>query len=103
MELLQAQPNIIQLKGFLITHAGGNPARPVSSQTVRDVLWGVAGFSKAQQGYGGKRVHGHFITEKPAVIGGRVAIDTGAYVSGVLTAAKLGPDGAVGFISYKRR
>jgi serine/threonine protein phosphatase 1 len=42
-------------------------------------------------------VHGHTITPTPTVSNGRIAIDTGAYATGRLTAAMVVP-GDVEFI-----
>jgi serine/threonine protein phosphatase 1 len=42
-------------------------------------------------------VHGHFVVEWPAAEHGRISVDTGAYFSGRLTAARIA-DGEVVFL-----
>jgi serine/threonine protein phosphatase 1 len=42
-------------------------------------------------------VHGHFVVEQPAAERGRIAVDTGAYFSDRLTAARIA-DGEVSFL-----
>ncbi len=99
IEFLQALPHAIRLKDFVVAHAGGNPARPIEQQSVQDLLWGTASFFTTPLG-GKPIVHGHFIVEKARNANGKIAIDTGAYATGILTAAKLGPEKTVEFISY---
>jgi len=99
---LRSLSHAVLLKDFVISHAGGHPARPANQQTVQDYIWGAGGPSKARPDGQKDFVHGHYVVEKAEHSGGKVAIDTGAYARGELTAAKLGPDKAVEFISFSR-
>ena len=101
LNFLQALPQAITLKHFILTHAGGNPAKPFSDQTKREMVWGVRGFMKARADYGREMVHGHFIVDEVCRADGKIAIDTGAYASGRLSAVKLEHDGTVGFLQYE--
>jgi len=101
LNFLKALPQAITLKHFILTHAGGNPAKPFSDQTKREMVWGVRGFLKTEANYGREMVHGHFIVDNVRHTDGKIAIDTGAYASGRLSAVKLEHDGTVGFLQYE--
>ncbi len=101
LKFLQSLPQAITLKHFILTHAGGNPAKPFSGQTKREMVWGVSGFMKTKAEYGREMVHGHFIVDNVRRADGKIAIDTGAYASGRLSAVKLEHDGTVGFLQYE--
>jgi len=70
-------------------HAAMNPARAPDDQSERTLLWGHADFMRKQREDGHWVVHGHTIVKKPGIEDGRIAIDTGAYKSGPLTAAVI--------------
>ncbi|MBL1436676.1 MAG: serine/threonine protein phosphatase [Rhodobacteraceae bacterium] len=97
---LRALPHGIQLKDFVIAHAGGNPARPFGRQSVQDLLWGAHTFLEATVRGDKPIVCGHYFVDAPRYAAEKIAIDTGAYKTGVLTAVKLGPGQTVEFISY---
>ena len=82
------------------THAGADPSLPIGAQSRRNLIWGHADFQTAVRSDGVWVVHGHTIVEQPEVQNGRIAIDTGAYVTGRLTAA-LVHEGGVEFISTR--
>ena len=42
--------------------------------------------------------HGHTVVDAAEHVGSRIALDTGAYFSGVLSAARIEPDGTVRFL-----
>lgn len=83
---------------FLFVHGGIRPGVPLESQSEEDLLWIRDEFLT----YGGplprRVVHGHTIMgDQPVVTENRVSIDTGAYKSGILTAAVIdGPE--LGFL-----
>ncbi|MEM9058849.1 MAG: metallophosphoesterase [Pseudomonadota bacterium] len=74
---------------LLITHAGADPAVPPTQQTIEALVWGIPTFYQTPREDGLWVVHGHTIVEEPTVHDGRIAIDTGAYRSGRLTALKV--------------
>lgn len=75
-----------------VVHAGANPAEPIATQSVSTLIWGHPDFNKMQRTDGVWVVHGHTIVDQPDIADGRIAIDTGAYATGRLTAALVRPD-----------
>ena len=78
-------------------HAGADPALPTEEQDVRTLLWGCRAFHETVRDDDVWVVHGHFVVDQPSAEAGRIAVDTGAYFSGRLTAARIAP-GEVSFI-----
>jgi serine/threonine protein phosphatase 1 len=82
---------------LFFAHAGADPALPTDEQDVATLLWGCENFRTTDRDDGVWVVHGHFVVERAAAERGRIAVDTGAYYSGRLTAARIA-DGEVTFI-----
>lgn len=80
------------------SHAGGHPGRTIEDQSEQDLYWGSRQFHKQDRADGLWMVHGHYIHDEPGITGQRIAVDTGAYHSGRLTAARIAP-GSVRFLS----
>lgn len=78
-------------------HAGADPAVPTDEQEIDTLLWGCPGFHATDRADGVWVVHGHFVVQRPAAERGRIPVDTGAYFSGRLTAARIA-GGEVGFL-----
>ena len=78
---------------YFFSHAGIDPARPLGSQARQDLTWGHAGFLASERDYGKLVVHGHWRTRNymPEVLPNRIGIDTGAELTGNLTAVRLEP------------
>lgn len=74
---------------LLITHAGADPVLAPEQQTIEALVWGVPSFHQHHREDGLWVVHGHTIVQTPSVREGRIAIDSGAYKTGVLTALKV--------------
>ncbi len=100
LDFLRALPHVALLPRFMLAHAGGHPARPPARQKRQDLLWGNPALFTTPPRFGKDIVHGHFVVDTPRHAAGRVAVDTGAYAGGQLTAARLGVEGVVRFISY---
>ncbi|TAH35342.1 MAG: serine/threonine protein phosphatase [Alphaproteobacteria bacterium] len=77
---------------YYFVHAGVHPGRPLQSQLNEDMLWIREPFLSSHNDYGKIIVHGHTIVARPDVKSNRIAIDTGAFWSGVLTALVLHDD-----------
>ncbi|WP_051489350.1 metallophosphoesterase [Roseivivax halodurans] len=95
---LRARPLRWQSGNVAAVHAGADPARPLSDQRDDVLLWGHPSFATMRRRDGTWVVHGHTIVPRPAAAGGRISVDTGAYATGVLTAAIVEP-GSVRFVS----
>ena len=75
---------------YHFVHAGVRPGVPLDRQTEADRLWIRDQFLTAGDVFGGRViVHGHTPTRDPENLGFRVGIDTGAYMTGRLTAARF--------------
>jgi len=81
-----------------VVHAGADPALPLDAQPGHVLRWGHPDFMTTPRRDGVWVIHGHTIVAAPAMDEGRVAIDTGAYASGRLTAAVV-TDGDISFES----
>ncbi|MEQ8903294.1 MAG: metallophosphoesterase [Roseovarius sp.] len=81
-----------------VVHAGADPALPLDSQPGHVLRWGHPDFMTSPRRDGIWIIHGHTIVSAPVIDQGRVAIDTGAYASGRLTAAIVN-DGDIRFES----
>lgn len=82
----------------LITHAGADPGRAVQDQPRAGLLWGHPRFFKQRRRDGIWVVHGHTVVASPTAERGRIAIDTGAFATGRLSAVCLAA-GAPRFIT----
>jgi len=82
-------PSKYELGGYLFVHAGVRPGVPLEKQQEHDLRWIRDEFLNSRQDFGKRIVHGHCPEEDPQVRPNRIGIDTGAYITGVLTAAVL--------------
>ena len=71
---------------YLFVHAGIRPGLPLAEQDIADLRWIRAPFLDDRQEHGFVVVHGHTVVPEVEELPNRIAIDTGAYRSGVLTA-----------------
>ncbi|MEY1556943.1 metallophosphoesterase [Yoonia sp. R2331] len=85
----------------MITHAGADPALAPADQDDKVLIWGHPDFAKRKRDDGLWVLHGHTIVNMPEARNGRIAIDTGAYATGRLTAAHLTPQGCT-FVEVDR-
>ena len=95
---MHALPSFWISGNVAVTHAGADPFRPVNDQPTRNLLWGHPEFEKTPRADGMWVIHGHIIVDQPRIEAGRVAIDTGAYATGRLTAAHISR-GGVSFLT----
>lgn len=86
---LRNLPSRYELGGYLFVHAGVRPGVPLDEQNEHDLRWIRDEFLDSQADFGKRVVHGHCPEEEPQVRPNRIGIDTGAYITGVLTAAVL--------------
>lgn len=88
----------VRIGDYLFVHAGVRPGVPLDQQTERDLLWIREEFLADSRALGAVIVHGHTPSRTPHKDSRRIGLDTGAYLSGRLTAARFEHDG-VEFIS----
>jgi serine/threonine protein phosphatase 1 len=81
--------DMIAIGDYLFVHAGIDPRVPIEEQTVHDLRWIREPFLSNAEPYGQVVVHGHTISETPEDCGNRIGIDTGAFMTGRLTALVL--------------
>lgn len=74
-----------------VLHAGADPALPLDQQDPRVLTWGHPDFLTTPRPDGQWVVHGHTIVETANAAEGRIAVDTGAYATGVLSVARITP------------
>jgi serine/threonine protein phosphatase 1 len=77
---------------YLFVHAGIRPGIPLADQSQVDLRWIRSPFLDHPGRHEVMVVHGHTISEQVEQRPGRIGIDTGAYVHGVLTALALEGD-----------
>lgn len=85
---LRERPQWFRNGNVFVVHAGADPARPIAEQS-RSLTWGHPSFQTSPRRDGLWIVHGHTIVEAANAKSGRIAIDTGAYATGRLTAARI--------------
>jgi serine/threonine protein phosphatase 1 len=86
---LKGFEDMIAIGDYLFVHAGIDPRVPIEEQKVHDLRWIREPFLSHAEPYGQVVVHGHTITEGPEDCGNRIGIDTGAFMTGRLTALVL--------------
>ena len=82
-----------------VVHAAADPSLGMDDQPDNVLLWGSEDFLKRPRDDGLWVVHGHTIVDEPQVVRRRIAVDTGAYYSGALTAAVILPGEPVRFLA----
>lgn len=86
---LESFEDKIEIGDYLFVHAGIDPTVPLEEQRTQDLRWIREPFLSHPDSYGKVIVHGHTICDVPEDRGNRIGIDTGAYMSGCLTAIAL--------------
>jgi len=79
----------ITIGDYLFVHAGINPERPLAEQLPGECRWIREPFLSHADDYGCVVVHGHTVTDEAVIKPNRIGIDTGAFISGKLTAIGL--------------
>jgi serine/threonine protein phosphatase 1 len=91
LEWLKACPLLWRTGDLVVAHAGLAPGRAPEDQDPRDVLWGHPRFRRRPRRDGLWVAHGHWVMEAPQLGRGRIALDTGAWFSDVLTGVLFEP------------
>lgn len=82
----------IVIGDYLFVHAGIRPMVPLNEQTPAITRWIRREFIEYRGDHGWCVVHGHTIMNDPSITMNRIGIDTGAYMTGRLTALGLEGD-----------
>lgn len=89
VEFMRATEDSIVVGDYLFVHAGIRPGVPLAEQKPRDLRWIRERFIAHDGDHGHVVVHGHTITPEVEEMPNRIGIDTGAFMSGRLTALGL--------------
>lgn len=100
IDWLRARPTSWVSGNVAVVHAAADPELPISLQSESTLLWGCDNFQSRPRTDGVWVVHGHTIVDAAKAEAGRISIDTGAYATGILTAAHVTP-GAVSFVASR--
>ncbi|GAB4535657.1 MAG: metallophosphoesterase family protein [Ruegeria sp.] len=98
LEWMHARPLYWTTGNVTVVHAALDPGSDPADQTRGTCLWGHGDFPGKPRSDGQWVVHGHTIVPEPCVRNRVISIDTGAFATGRLTAAEIGP-GTVRFLS----
>jgi serine/threonine protein phosphatase 1 len=79
----------VAIGDYLFVHAGIRPGVPLSRQTDHDLMWIRDEFLNSDADHGKVVVHGHTPFAEPVNRDNRISVDTGAYMTGKLTALVL--------------
>lgn len=88
-DFLAGFEKMVRVGDYVFVHAGVRPEMPLDKQTSQDCRWIREPFLSHEGDFGGVIVHGHTVTDLPEVLPNRIGIDTGAFMSGNLTALGL--------------
>ncbi|MAP95529.1 MAG: hypothetical protein CMK07_11310 [Ponticaulis sp.] len=89
LEFLENLHSCFELGECYFVHAGVDPSRPLDSQSDEDRLWIRDRFLGSTKKHTKVIVHGHTPEDRPVWNGRRIGVDTGAYITNRLTAAKI--------------
>ena len=89
VDFLNRGEDIVQIGDYVFVHAGVRPGVPLERQKLSDLRWIREEFLECKDSYGGIIVYGHTISEDVDEQANRIGIDTGAYLTGRLTALGL--------------
>jgi serine/threonine protein phosphatase 1 len=95
LRVLQDLEMMVVLGDYAFVHAGIRPGVPLARQKAEDLLWIRGPFLDRTEPFEKRIVHGHsWMETAPEIYDNRIGLDTGAYETGVLTAARI-EDGEV--------
>lgn len=89
LDFLDALEPGFGLGDYFFVHAGVNPTLPLDEQKANDLLWIRDPFLVHKGSYGKIVVHGHTVVDRPEIHHNRIAVDTGACWTGLLTCLVL--------------
>ena len=97
LQCLRAAERYVELDHHILVHAGLKPGIPLAEQDAHTLMWIRGEFLNASASFGKIVVHGHTITasERVEIFPNRIAVDTGAFATNILSALHISPSGDV--------
>lgn len=89
---LASLPFSLSLGDFFFCHAGIRPGKALENQDPQDLIWIREPFLSCTTLHPKVVVHGHTPTTRPEMLPNRINVDTGAFMSGVLSALVVEAD-----------
>lgn len=89
IDWLRDLPLSLHIGDYFFCHAGIRPGRALARQAGSDLLWIRDAFLDSDRRHPAIIVHGHSISEEVEIRHNRIGLDTGAYRTGILSAAIL--------------
>jgi serine/threonine protein phosphatase 1 len=102
LAFLAGLERFIVLGDYAFVHAGIDSSRSIDAQTDQDLFWSRERFLGDRRRFSHRVVHGHTPVDQPFADRRRIAVDTGAYATGILTAARFEGEDVV-FLSVSAR
>lgn len=97
MAFLRGLPLCFQSGNIFVSHAGADPERTLSTQSFDALIWGCPRFLTKPRRDNAWVVHGHYIQDHAGAECRRIGVDTGAFFTERLSAARI-KTGALGFL-----
>lgn len=95
LRVLQELELMVTIGDYAFVHAGIRPGQPLAKQKAEDLLWIRTPFLEQTKRFEKRIVHGHsWVEAAPEIYDNRIGLDTGAYQTSILTAARI-EDGEV--------
>jgi len=91
LDWLRAMPSYFTSGNVTVVHAAADPALPIDHQLSQVFAWGHPDFHTVPRRDGQWIAHGHTVVDAIEARAGRIGVDTGAYATGVLSAAIIAP------------
>jgi serine/threonine protein phosphatase 1 len=88
-DFLQTLPIMLETSKQVFVHAGLRAGVPLDRQEDSDLIWIRDDYGNDFAEFGRTVVHGHTPIVAPLVTPGRIGIDTGAFMTGRLSAVRL--------------
>ncbi|MEP5762830.1 MAG: metallophosphoesterase family protein [Litoreibacter sp.] len=101
IDWLRQRPTSHTCGNVACVHAAADPARSIDSQSDRVLIWGHPEFLTSIRKDGQWVAHGHTVFDVPMITDNRISVDTGAYMSGILSCAVLLPNGEADFLQVR--
>jgi serine/threonine protein phosphatase 1 len=86
---LRTRPCVWHSRDVSVVHAGADPGLPIGQQANANLMWGHPDCPRKARQDRQWLIHGHTVVRSPICRVGQIAVDTGAYATGRLTAVHV--------------